>query len=433
MQQGVAFGISAAGRFGLGQEGEDVDDVAIEAFGKRQHGVEIIGGDGEVPPGDDVVLQVVGGGVGVGRYIGRGGRFSLLQHAEHGHHFHDAADVDGEACHAACHLVAVGQSGTGEECLESLVELLLLAVGEMQGEESAHDDGLLLLFPFRAPSGESLFEVAVVAVELVLPLVYGGHVVEDLPGEEPVFGRGYQRFHLGGSTGQEHGKIRLLHFAVFAVGAAVVGEAVVVEGLAHGVAPVPVVRPYGGGDGIGLAFAYQPASVGVHQVLQDTRSRVVSRDEEHPVGRQHGHFRLCALLAQGVIPGLVAPVGYHVLFHLPAYIVVNRLYQQPYQREDALARHGQAHHEGLQAGRNHFPAVGTAHVASHAGTQHGDGSQQEHVALGTRGTARHDAFQQEGPVEVRVEGGQGCQRVAAFEGFFPFFRFVVPSRVRVCV
>ena len=44
----------------------------------------------------------------------------------------------------------------------------------------------------------------------------------------------------------------------------------------QGVAPVSVVRADGGGYGVGFAFVYQSDAIGVHQILQDARSRVVS-------------------------------------------------------------------------------------------------------------------------------------------------------------
>ena len=50
----------------LGRKGEDVRGVAVEAFGKLQHGVEVGGEDGHVPAGDDAILEVVAGDVLVG-------------------------------------------------------------------------------------------------------------------------------------------------------------------------------------------------------------------------------------------------------------------------------------------------------------------------------------------------------------------------------
>lgn len=273
LQQGVAVGVASAADFGSGQEGEDVRGVAVEAFGKLQHGVEVGGEDGHVPAGDDAILEVVAGDVLVGGEVGRAGDVVRFEHAEHGHYLHDAADVDGKAGYAARHFAAVGKVGADEEVGEEVVEQLLLFGGEAQGEEAAGGDAFQLLAPLHAQAGEYGFEVGILPVELVLPLVDGGHVVEELAREQAVFGGGDERFHLGGSAREQDGEVAALHFAVFAVGAAVVGEAVMVEGLAHGVAPVAVFRADGGGDGVGFALAYQADAFGVHDVLQDACER----------------------------------------------------------------------------------------------------------------------------------------------------------------
>ena len=293
-----------------------------------------------------------------------------------------------------------------------MVEFLLLAVGEAQGEQPAHDNGLQLVLPLQGQCGEGFFEVAVVAVELVLPVVYGRHVVENLAREEPVFRSGYQRFHLCRSARQKYGKISLFHFAVFLVGAPVVRQPVVVEGFAHGVAPVSVLRADGGGDGIGFAFAYQAGAVRVHQVLQDARSGIVARYEEHLVGRHHGSFGFPAFFAQCVVLCFFTAVACHAFGHLLAYFIVYGFGQQAHQRQHTLARCGRCHHKGLQAGRHHFSAIGTSHMLSHTGTQHGDGPQQKHVVLSTGGTAFCDALQRMGPMDAFVESGQGRQRIA---------------------
>lgn len=167
--------------------------------------------------------------------------------------------------------------------------------------------------------------------------MYGGHVVEYLPGKESVFGTGYQGLHLCWGAGKKYGEIALFHFAVFPVGAAVVGKAVVVEGLAHGVAPVAVLRSYGGGDGVGLIFAYQAGAVRIHQVLQDTRSGVVAGDEEHLVGRDYGRLGLCTFFAQCLVLCFFAAIGCHTFGHLFADFIVEGFYQQAYQREHAFA------------------------------------------------------------------------------------------------
>ena len=58
--------------------------------------MKVSGSNEEIPSADNVVFQIVCGCVEVGRHVRRGGDFPLFHCAEHGHHFHDAADVDGE-------------------------------------------------------------------------------------------------------------------------------------------------------------------------------------------------------------------------------------------------------------------------------------------------------------------------------------------------
>ena len=146
----------------------------------------------------------------------------------------------------------------------------------------------------------------------MISVVSGTCFIEELAREQAVFGGGDERFHLGGSAREQDGEVAAFYFAVFAVGAAVVGEAVVVEGLAHGVAPVAVFRADGGGDGIGFAFAYQADAFGVHDVLQDARAGVVARDEEHAVddlfvGEHYDSNSACHLFSLSEKDGQAAP------------------------------------------------------------------------------------------------------------------------------
>ena len=137
--------------------------------------------------------------------------------------------------------------GMQEKGGEEFVELILLLFGELQGVEPSLFQRIQLTFPFFAHSGKQFFHVGVVRAKLVLPLVYGGHVVEDLAGEQAVLCRGYERLHLRRSTGNEDGKIGLLDFAVFLVRTSVVREEVMVESPAQRVAPMAVVGADGGG------------------------------------------------------------------------------------------------------------------------------------------------------------------------------------------
>ena len=60
--------------------------VAVEAFGKLQHGVEVGGGVMVMSPaGDDAVLEVVAGDVLVGGEVGRAGDVVRFESRRHGH------------------------------------------------------------------------------------------------------------------------------------------------------------------------------------------------------------------------------------------------------------------------------------------------------------------------------------------------------------
>ena len=76
------------------------------------------------------------------------------------------------------------------------VEFIFLSVRKVKGEYSVHDNGFQFVLPFHAQSLEGIFKIAVITVELVLPMMYGRHVVEYLAGKEPVLGSGNQWFHL---------------------------------------------------------------------------------------------------------------------------------------------------------------------------------------------------------------------------------------------
>ena len=101
---------------------------------------------------------------------------------------------------------------------------------------------------------------------------------------------------------------------------------------------------------------------------QDACTCVVARYDEHPVGRHLRFFHLAALLAHGIVAAFRLFVGAHLLFHLPAYLVVYGLYQQTHKAQYALAGCGRGHDECLETGRLHLSAVKAAGVALHAGS-----------------------------------------------------------------
>ena len=86
---------------------------------------------------------------------------------------------------------------------------------------------------------------------------------------------------------------------------------------------MPIVGAQGSGDGVCLALADQPYSVGVHEVLQDTRGTVITGNQEHAVGWYHGWFAVFAPLAQGVILHFFAAVLFHRFSYMGADGIVH--------------------------------------------------------------------------------------------------------------
>mgnify|MGYP006997581758 CR=1 FL=1 len=129
-----------------------------------------------------------------------------------------------------------------------------------------------------------------------------------------------------------------------------------VESPAQRVAPMAVVGADGGGYGVRFRFKDDSRSVGIHDILQDACSGVVSRYEEHPVERQYGSFLIFPFLAQRVVGSLFPAVSFHRLFHLAAYLVVYGFDEEPYPRQRAFSRGGRGHDESLHTGGLPLPA-----------------------------------------------------------------------------
>ena len=409
-EEGVAVGVAAAAHFGRGEERQYMGGMAVERFYEAHHGVEVLGGYGYVPAADDAVLEVVAGGVLV-----RGHKGGAAHRPEHGHYRQHAARIDGQAGHRAVHFAAVGYAGAREERGEQPVELSALPLVEPHVVHSAGLKPVDAPLPLPADGRKGRLKVGVVGVELVLPLPNGRHVIEQLSREESVLGRRYERLNLGGSAREQHGEVRLLHFAVFAVGAPVVRQAVVVEGLSERVAPVAVVGAYGRGDGVGLALADYALAVGVDKVLQYARAGVVAGYYEHAVPRLLRRLLPGALLAHKVVGGLCLAVFVVLGLYAAAYVVVYGFGYEPRQREGALAARRRRHHERLQARRQQPSAVGAPYVAAHARPEHRQSAKQQGVALRRRSAVGRYVGQGPRPV-MAAQRWQRRYRLAALGG-----------------
>ena len=100
-----------------------------------------------------------------------------------------------------------------------------------------------------------------------------------------------------------------------------------VERFAQGIAPMTVVRSDGGGKSVRFRFADKSGSVGVHDVLQDTRTGVVARNEEHPVRGHLWGLLFGSFFPHCIILGFLFFVCFHLYGHFFADLVVDRFYE----------------------------------------------------------------------------------------------------------
>ena len=407
--------------------------VQIKRLHQGKHGMEIIVCNHQVPARDDTVLQIIGRNMRVRFHQRR-----VFQASQDGDYRHHAARIDGKTDDGTAHLVPVDLAGTMEQLVEQEVELFMLGMSQLQGKQSPKRQLVQRVFPFVAHQAEFLVHIHLILAELVCPLGDAWHIIKVLAGEQTVLRRGDQGLYLCGRTREQHGEVASAHLLIFAVGAPVVGQAVVVERLAQRVAPVSVFGSYGGGYGVRLTFADDARSVGIHDILQDACSGVVSRYEEHPVERQCGSFLIFPFLAQRVVGSLFPAVSFHRLFHLAAYLVVYGFDEEPYPRQRAFSRGGRGHDESLHTGGLPLPAVLAPHYVGEGGAQYGKRSQEQYVTLFGLFTEGDDFLQQLRPHVVLWKGRQGGIRLGAFGELFLFVGIIgnvifhlIISRARV--
>ena len=291
-----------------------------------------------------------------------------------------------------------------------------------------------LLFPFQAYACEDGFQIGFATFKLVDPCPYTVHIIKQLAREKTVLCRGNEWFYLCGCAGKQEGEIAFLYLPVFLVGAPVVRQAVVVECFAECIAPVSVFRTDSSGDGIRFGFADKSCAVGIHDILQNTCSGVIARDEKHFILGHLRSFHFAALLSHGIIGGFLFFVGLDLFRYFLADLVMNRLYKQPDEQKNSLTRGGRGYNKTLQVRRLEFAGVWTSHISLHAGTYGGQCSEQHDIALCGAGGITHDEQQDFRPVRFG-ERGQWLVRVTPVLQFFGFVRFFIVHLIiymRVC-
>lgn len=159
------------------------------------------------------------------------------------------------------------------------------------------------------------------------------------------------------------------------VGTAIVGQPFVVETFAQRVAPVSVIRTDGSAHGVGFGLAYQSGSVGVHQVLQHTGSRVVTRNEEHLHARLFGFGSSCLLLAQHIPLCFLAAIDFHLFVVQLHQRVVYGFRQTAHPRQRTFSGSGRSDDKGLQTRIFALTTVSKAQQFVEGGSEYGQRSQ----------------------------------------------------------
>ena len=180
--------------------------MAVQRFHQGQHGIKVVGADGEVELRYDSVCYVFLWNMGRRGQSGTvqqgthdiflwftapfASRQQGFQRAQQGDNAYDAEDIDGNTGYGAFHLVTVNGGGSSEYAGKVEVEYLFLLVGELHVDVAHRSgDGVQHFFPLCPPFQETGVIVCIRFVELVFPFFNGRHIVEQLAGEKPVFRR----------------------------------------------------------------------------------------------------------------------------------------------------------------------------------------------------------------------------------------------------
>ena len=412
--------------------------MTIKRSYKLQNRFKIFSGDRYIPTGDNAVFDIISGNLLIrskqmDRRILELVRLITFQCTYHSYFCHDTARVDSQSGDGTAHFVVVGKSRTEEQIGKESVELLLLLVGEPERMDSMCFHQVELLFPFQAYVCEDSFQIGFTTFKLIDPCPYTMHVIKQLAREQTVLCRGNKWFHLCGRTGKQDGQIAFLYFPVFLVGTPVVRQTVMVERFAERVAPVSVFRADGSRNSICFRFADKSRAVGIHDILQNTCSGVIARDEKHSVFGHLGSFHFATLFSHDVVGGFLFFVSLDLCRYLLADLVMDRFDEQTDKRKNSLTRGRRSHDKTLQARRLEFAGVWTSHISFHAGTYGSQCSEQHDVTLGRAGGIAHDEQEDFRPVRFG-ESGQWLVRVTTVQQLFGFVRFVILHLIiYVCV
>ena len=142
--------------------------MAVQRFHQGQHGIKVVGADGEVELRHDSVCYVFLWNMGRRGQSGTvqqgthdvflwltapfASRQQGFQRAQQGDNAYDAEDIDGNTGYSAFHLVTVNGGGSSEYTGKVEVEYLFLLVGELH-VDVAHrgGDGVQHFFPLCPP------------------------------------------------------------------------------------------------------------------------------------------------------------------------------------------------------------------------------------------------------------------------------------------
>ncbi len=326
----------------------------------------------------------------------RGGQGSValvVHQAQDGKRHADAVGRQSEPAHGWQQLHAEAPHALLLKFGEEPVEVGLLPARQRKAHGLGAGEAAVELEEASSQTDEPVVQrIVFVAGKDIVPCRPHGQRVEEEPGEEAVLGVGNQRAYLSGRAAEQDGQAGHGNLHVFAVFPAVVGDGLVVEGLAQAVAVVAVLAAEGGGQRVALGLEHQGPAVIVVQRLEEGRGGAVGRDEEHPDGRLLRLFAL-AVFPPLVVERLPAAILFPLLAVAHAQVGVHHVGQMAAQGEPALARRGLRADEQEEVGK-HLPLPVKPPHLRQAGREHGECPQQQDVGVFGREAVGTDVGEQ---------------------------------------